>query len=61
MKHRIPLRGLVACGLSLSALPAMAQTPPPVQKVTGPSARYWVSAEMSSGLSMATNHCGVLR
>lgn len=44
----------LACGSQA----AWSQTTPPVQKVTGPNARYWVSAEVSSGLSMAGMQSG---
>ena len=49
MKRSNPLLSRLACALACSALPAWAQSTPPVQKVTGPNARYWVSAEVASG------------
>jgi hypothetical protein len=58
MKFLSPPLSRLTCALALGALPAWAQTNPPVQKVTGPNARYWVSAEVSSGLSMASMQSG---
>ncbi|MFN9764665.1 MAG: hypothetical protein ACK57L_06020 [Pseudomonadota bacterium] len=57
----------LALAASLAALPVAAQTPAPApaqgavqQKVTGPQARYWVSAETGSGVSMAAMQGGGL-
>jgi hypothetical protein len=56
-----------ALAAALAALPLSAQTPAQTpapgtvqQKVTGPQARYWVSAETASGLSMAAMQGGGL-
>lgn len=55
---RARLAPLSALLLTLpAALSAIAQTTPP-QKVTGPQARYWVSAETASGFSMAAMQGG---
>lgn len=52
MKLSTPLLSSVAWALAFGAPTAWAQTTAPVQKVTGPNARYWVSSEVASGLSM---------
>lgn len=47
-----PLARMALAALAVTALPALAQTTAQ-QKVTGPQARYWLSAETGSGLSAA--------
>jgi hypothetical protein len=64
MTHHPALKTVLALkrtGLALAALlalvPAAAQTPA-TQKVTGPQARYWVSAETGSGLNASAMQGG---
>jgi hypothetical protein len=64
MTHHPALKTVLArkrTGLALAALlalvPAAAQTPA-TQKVTGPQARYWVSAETGSGLNASAMQGG---